>query len=552
MNLGTLNTIIALVVVLLVLSLIVQSIQTGLKKLLQLKSKQIVESIRDLYDQAITAGPRPDAKPATNLFAKFWFLIKGTKRPASNEAKEFSEAVLDQFKNIGRVNRYGKVVLDSLAKDDLLKILAKLELKAPFFSGELDKFTKLCTEISNLSKSITILTQNQELAASVSAQISKIRGVFAPLLDDVQALVDGNNQVNPKVVFGDLLQLSTLDINSVLDLVADTKKAVDAEIELRKASPPSGSAEDNQKSLDALNAVAAELPKLSTIIGDVNQKFNEAIAPLRAKLNQVEAWFDTVTQSFDERYTRHMKTVSICISAVVVILLNANFFQIYRTISTNEVQRNLIADAGAKILEQSRKKAEEAAAQSQSSPSPTPSASPTPDIKKEFDKTKADIDAYVNNYEQFGFAPLSTGEFRSFLWSTGGWTLVYKGSEKEVKKATKDGKQTHFFSGWTINRDDKGLPLNANGDPVYRDCNREKEDCIVAWRPQTSAEWWSARKRDVTVLFGWTVMVLLLSVGAPFWQDTLESLFGVKNLLRQKSATQNVEEKSGTGQTKQA
>jgi hypothetical protein len=543
MNLGTLNTIIALVVVLLVLSLIVQSIQTGLKKLLQLKSKQIVESIRDLYDQAISAGPRPDAPPPTNFLAKFWYLIKGIKRPASNEAKQFSDAVLDQFKNIGRVNRYGKVVLDSLAKDDLLKILAKLELKAPFFSGELDKFTKLCTEISNLSKSITILTQNQELAASVSAEISKIRGVFAPLLDDVGALVDGKNQVNPKVVFGDLLQLSTLDINSILDLVAETKKTVDAEIESRKSSPPAGSAEDNQKSLDALNAVAAELPKLSTIIGDVNQKFNEAIAPLRAKLNQVEAWFDTVTQSFDERYTRHMKTVSICISAVVVILLNANFFQIYRTISTNEVQRNLIADAGAKILEQSR------AATSQPSPAPSPTP---PDIKKEFDKTKADIDAYVNNYEQFGFTPLSTGELRSFLWSTGGWTVVYEGTADEVRKATEDGKQTHFFSGWTINRDDKGLPLNAHNEPIYRDCNRQKEDCIVVWRPQTSAEWWSARKRDVTVLFGWTVMVLLLSVGAPFWQDTLESLFGVKNLLRQKSATQNVEEQSGTGQTKQA
>jgi len=584
MNLGTLNTIIALVVVLLVLSLIVQSIQTGLKKLLQLKSKQIVESIKDLYDQAISSGPRPDAKPASNLLAKVWFLIKGTKRPASNEAKEFSDAVLDQFKNIGRVNRYGKVVLDSLAKDDLLKILAKLELKAPFFSGELDKFTKLCTEISNLSKSITILTQNQELAASVSAQISKIRGVFAPLLDDVQALVDNNNQVNPKVVFGDLLQLSTLDINSVLDLVAETKKAVDAEIESRKSSPPSGSAEDNQKSLDALNAVAAELPKLSTIIGDVNQKFNEAIAPLRAKLNQVEAWFDTVTQSFDERYTRHMKTVSICISAVVVILLNANFFMLYRSISTNEVQRNLIADAGAKIVEQSRQaaatkqsedskraaanaqtlktaaekaaaaakaavgtpdeaakqaesaKAEEAAKQAQENAGATAEVN----YKKQFEDTRSEVSSYVNTYEQFGFSPISTAQFKSFLWGTGVWTYLWKPWN------------AHPFMGWREIRNDKGVPLNVKNQEIFPDCRAGFDDCDPAWRAQTSLEWWDARKHDVTVLLGWAVMVLLLSVGAPFWQDTLESLFGVKNLLRQKSATQNVEEESGAGQTKQA
>ena len=46
-------------------------------------------------------------------------------------------------------------------------------------------------------------------------------------------------------------------------------------------------------------------------------------------------------------------------------------------------------------------------------------------------------------------------------------------------------------------------------------------------------------------------MVMLLSVGAPFWQDTLESLFGIKNLLRQKSGTQNIETQSGTGQPKE-
>jgi hypothetical protein len=405
------------------------------------------------------------------------------------------------------------------------------------------------------------------------------------LLDDVQALVDGDNKVNQKVVFGDLLQLSTLDINSVLDLVAETKKAVDAEIESRKSSPPAGSAEENQKSLDALNAVAAELPKLSTIIGDVNQKFNEAIAPLRAKLNQVEAWFDTVTQSFDERYTRHMKTVSICISAVVVILLNANFFQIYRTLSTNEVQRNLIVDAGAKILEQSQQaaaakqveeakraavekadtltaeaakaataakaaagkpdeaakqaeaaQAEEAAKEAQANAGATPQVN----LKKQFEDTRSEVSSYLNTYEQFGFSPISTAQFKSFLWGTGVWTYLWKPWN------------AHPLAGWTEIRNDKGIPLNVKHQEILPDCRPGFDDCDVAWREQSSLEWWDAQKHNVTVLLGWAVMVLLLSVGAPFWQDTLESLFGVKNLLRQKSATQNVEEESGTGQTKQA
>ena len=47
------------------------------------------------------------------------------------------------------------------------------------------------------------------------------------------------------------------------------------------------------------------------------------------------------------------------------------------------------------------------------------------------------------------------------------------------------------------------------------------------------------------MLLGWIIMALLLSVGAPFWQDALESLFGVKNLLRKRSDTKNVEDQGG-------
>jgi hypothetical protein len=50
-------------------------------------------------------------------------------------------------------------------------------------------------------------------------------------------------------------------------------------------------------------------------------------------------------------------------------------------------------------------------------------------------------------------------------------------------------------------------------------------------------------------VIGWAIMVMLLSAGAPFWQDTLESLFGLKNLLRQKSDTKNIEGDKG-GQPK--
>jgi len=559
MNLGTLNTIIAIVVVLLVLSLVVQSIQTALKKLLTLKSKQIEESLKDLYDQAIGGGPRQLTATPSGFLGRIWAYVKGVKREASPKADEFKNQILEQFNSIGRVDRIGQTVLDSLAKDDLLKVMARLELQK-FFPSSFGKFKDLCDRVTGLGKAVEILRENQQVAGAASAKISELRAVLAPLIVDVQALLDNSNTLNAKTVFGDLLQLTKLDVNSVLALVGETQGAVNVEIERIKSgstanpgssnavSPPDATSPPNtavtQKDvLDGLNVIATELSNISSIIADVNQNFNEAFSPLKAKLSQVEIWFDTVTQSFDERYTRHMRTVSICISIVVVILLNANFFKVYRNISTNEIQKNLIADAGAKILEQSRA----------AEPQPSPGSSPTPDIKTQIEKSKAEIDLYINSYQGFGFAPLSTKQLESFFWSVGGFTGLWKCG----------GDSGHTIWGCTLKRSPNGLPLNVNNYEILDDC-REKDSkgdkitnkdgyfvlCTPAWRQQTGWEWWASRKDDVTVLLGWAVMVMLLSVGAPFWQDTLESLFGLKNLLRQQSSTQNVETESGTGQTK--
>ena len=60
MDLGILNTVIALVIILLVLSLLVQAIQTLLKKILKMKSRQIEGSLKDLYEQVVgVQSPEP-------------------------------------------------------------------------------------------------------------------------------------------------------------------------------------------------------------------------------------------------------------------------------------------------------------------------------------------------------------------------------------------------------------------------------------------------------------------------------------------------------------
>ena len=51
-------------------------------------------------------------------------------------------------------------------------------------------------------------------------------------------------------------------------------------------------------------------------------------------------------QGFEERYTRHMRTVGIVISIGVVVVLNANFFSIYRSIKSDPVKTAMIVKQG--------------------------------------------------------------------------------------------------------------------------------------------------------------------------------------------------------------
>jgi hypothetical protein len=521
MNLGILNTVIAMVIVFLVLSLIVQSVQMFVKKILKLKSRQILGSLEDLYEQAIeTSVAAPAPTPP-----------KGQKSPA----KEFTDRVVGEFTKIGRVTSFGNPVLDSLSKEDLFKIMAKLESEN-FVPDYVQRFQELCDELNGLRKAIETLAANNVVKGVASAKLAEIRTVLAPVFNDVKSIVDQGSKVRTRVLFGDLLRLGKLRPSGVLELLNESQQAITSEIEVASKTDPG--------SVAGLQQLSNELSKIARLIGDLSQKFDDAFAPLRGKLEQVETWYDTVMQSFDERYARSMKTVALCISIVVVIVLNANFFNVYSSLSTNEVKRNLVLDSGQKVLDAAKKAnlsptptpsprltpaatSPTGLAGQKSTPEATPSPSPSPtpeDIKKVVDDTKQDIDVYLSTYQEFGFSPLTKNDVHSWFESVAGRTLL---------------------------RSEKGVPIcqDTNADGTAIDIHTDP-NCTRAWRDQSSAEWWASRRNDVFVLFGWTIMVLLLSVGAPFWQDTLESLFGIKNLLRQRSGTQNIEQQSGAGQPK--
>jgi hypothetical protein len=360
----------------------------------------------------------------------------------------------------------------------------------------------------------------------------------------VEAVLQGT-QVKPKVLFADLLRLGKLNVRDVLDLLDEAQVAITKEKEAAAQA-------NNAAEVQELETLSNGLVNVAKLLGDFSQKFDVAVSPLRHKLEQVEIWFDTVTQSFDERYARNMRTVSIFISIVIVIVLNANFFHVYKSISTNEVQRNLIVDSGPEILARARESRERPAEPAAANPTPTPV-----NVKEEIERTRQEIDLLSNTYQGFGFTPLTGQQIRSFLWSTGIWTGFWQGKGR-------DNKQEPGWWGFTLARNEKGVPVNENNDPVLAGCQEVDKNgkplldsqnrpmnCTPAWRLQTRGEWWESLKGDIVALIGWAIMVMLLSVGAPFWQDALESLFGIKNLLRQRSATQNIETQSGAGQPKE-
>lgn len=189
----------------------------------------------------------------------------------------------------------------------------------------------------------------------------------------------------------------------------------------------------------------------------------------QSMLAKVDEWYGVVMQGFDERYVRSMKTWSLIISAVVVIVLNANFFTVYRDIALSDVMRKSVLQTQTEISKRLAEQSGDTQLQPQQ-------------VQQWYEESRQAILSNAQLYTGFGFSNIRPRQVWQWFSRTGGWENV---------------------EGWT----------------------------------------WI--KHGLFVLTGLTVMTLLLSVGAPFWQDALESLFGIKNLLRKKGQTKDVPQGSG-------
>jgi hypothetical protein len=200
-------------------------------------------------------------------------------------------------------------------------------------------------------------------------------------------------------------------------------------------------------------------------------------------------------QGFEERYTRHMKTVALVISIAVVVMLNANFFAIHSSIKSDPVKTALIVQQAPTIIktaqqENGRKDASETRASD--NPSPTASPLPSPSAVASAEKSPSQSQRVASG------PPLTT--------ATESPSMMADVKKQAERVDTLIGTYESF-----------GI------QPLSR------QQIINVWKGKY-------RWRDLNeTIVGWAIMVMLLSAGAPFWQDTLESLFGSRICFARKA-----------------
>jgi hypothetical protein len=446
---GILDNVIALVVIILVLSLVVQSVQQALKKLFKIKSRQIEESLLDLLETVL--AKRQAAGRATCPILDLLPFRDTSLDRTDPKVKVLYTAITDEFKKLGRVSQAGKLMLDSIAKNDLLKVVRKVHPETLLAGTEFGNNLKgACDSIARV-QSIIGAIKPEILTGSASTEFAALRDHLTPLVNDLSTLTSGGG-VKPDLLVEHILDLREIALADTFGFIAKVQDSVQ-----QQASSATG-----QDKAD-LEKVTASLGDLSSALSNLRQNADAALVPLRAKIGELDSWFDTVMHSFDERYSRGMKTWGLVVAFLVVLIMNANVFDIYQKISGNEqVRSNIIQSTS--VVQQKL-----AAVQA-----PEPSGGQPPDTTvKDLSNAMQSVLSNVDLFKSLQFQPLT-------------WNQLQNG-------------------------------------------------------------WNNPLKTNLKILLGWILMTMLLSVGAPFWEDTLESLFGVKNLLRQKGSVQNVEVQSGKG-----
>lgn len=465
-DLGVLDTAIAMVVVILLLSLMVQSIQTFIKKVTRFKSRQIAKSIEKLFEQ-VSAAPVPGGK--------------------AKSAAQMKNEVVDRFAKLGRDSLFGGHALESLAKADLSKIVAAVEAADLIPNNVQGSLTTFFSELQQVQTAVKTLS-SMNLSSEAQAKLTELRTLLLPLATSLEPLFAGG-AFNGKAFARDVFALRNLDTKAIVTIAHELEVQIHAAATASPGNP-------------ALAAAATSASTLVTHVRNASLAVTEFVTRLNGQLDALESWFDTVMQGFEERYSRHMRTWTFFISLAVAVVLDANVIQLWNRLESDPQ----LAIAKAELIQ---KRVAEARARQASTSSQAAANEPAP---------TSDPNVSTATGANPNVEPATPGD-------DGGNKSKTNIADRELQDEL-DELETEFNEAFA---DANALGLRVL-DPTV-------------WRGQPLAE----RAKSVA---GWLIMAFLLGLGAPFWHDTLESLFGLKNLLRQRGNVSNVEQSPGAGMTK--
>lgn len=422
-DLGVLDNVIGVVVVILLLSMIVQSLQSLLKKLSKFKSRQIEKSLQRLFEK--TAASAPPGGGAT------------------------ANAVLEHFRDLGRTTAMNKHAVESIAKADLSKVVATIEASSVLPEKAKESIGSFLQTVREAQQALDALV-SVPLPADAAASLADLRHKIAPLVAHAAQLIDDAGSLKPQMIARDVLALPDFPSGEALKLVMDLQV---------KVEQAAAAAKDN----DVLQKAAAAAKNLATAVAGLHARLADMTARLRERVDAIEQWYDTVMQGFEERYARHMRTWAFIISLVVAVALDADLSRIYKHMATDDVSKQRVL---------------------------------------------AEATAIQNRY----LGQIEAAKVRNEPQTVQELTERFNDELNEAKAS-------------------------------YPALGLELLDLQAWWH-------WTGPLEKAESIFGWLVMAFLLSLGAPFWHDTLESLFGLKNLLRSKTEMRNVEQRSGEGNPK--
>ena len=261
--------------------------------------------------------------------------------------------------------------------------------------------------------------------------------------------------------------------------------------------------------LDAITKEDLGKILMSLDVDKLDQKTKDAI---NGKLGEVETWYDTVMPGLTERYERGMRWVAVLISAIVVVLFNADAIRIYRYVASDSAVQQQLLEYGEKYLA-------EKPAESQDDGTAETDIESTPNT----DGVSGAV-ANSNSRGNSNTAANSSGPAQSTT-----------ARNSNTAASSNSGAQTDAGAETEAEQNEALEKLRADIAETQTLYSHYRQ---FGLKPFNWEDSFANYEKGSRTLLGWLVMTLLLSLGAPFWEDALEALFGLKNTLRGKAKTE--------------